>query len=109
MIAGVLLYRVLGLWKIRKNKLKRMGKEWIAHSRADWGKSSGLTEHQVKDVALPMLRKYCSEFLTIKTMKVGYGSPNEVWISLDIDLMGDAAYDAKCNWDVIEAVNFGKS
>jgi len=82
-IAGILLYRIMGLWSQYKAKLKRGGEEWIAMSRVNWARSSGLTESELKNRALPRLKKSCGQFLTFKTMRLSPVSPNMLWISVN--------------------------
>ena len=76
MAAGLLLYRIDGLWRFVKKKLQRHGNDWIAMSRAEWAKSSGLTINELKDRALPRLKKQCGHFVQIKTMRLDPTKPN---------------------------------
>src|SRR5450755_3453189 len=66
--AAVLLYRLKWRWQMEK-KLNRLGKEWIAMSRSDWAREAGLSEGEMKNRALPKLRK--RQFVKIRAMKLG--------------------------------------
>lgn len=93
-IAGILLYRIVGLWTYRETKkikrLSRLGREWIAMSRSEWAFSAGLTEAEMKGRALPRLKKSCASFLVIRSMKLSPLHPKTLWVSLDWDAMQDA-------------------
>jgi len=56
-------------------------------SRDDWALSAGLTRSEIKDRALPRLRKSCSGFVEVRTMRLGFGHVNMIWMSLDIVAM----------------------
>lgn len=76
--AGLLLFRLK--WRFQqKKKLERLGKQWIAMSRSDWAKEAGLSESEMKNRALPKLRK--CQFVTIRPMKLG--GVKLLWMSLD--------------------------
>ncbi|MBS0250709.1 MAG: hypothetical protein JSR78_06550 [Proteobacteria bacterium] len=105
--AGVLLYRIAGLWRVRQNKLKRLNREWLANSRKDWGTMSGLSLSQVKNTALPELKKYCSDFLHVMQAKVQHDGPKLIWVSLDPDKLSEAMKEAKNNWEM-EEISFDK-
>lgn len=81
--AGTLLYRITGLWRVRKKKLSRQEREWLAMSRDGWAKSAGLTIGQLKNAALPKLKKHCTAFINIRPMKLAFDKPKQLWISLD--------------------------
>jgi len=81
--AGMLLYNINGLWRVRKKKLVRQGREWLAMSTENWSKSAGPSFYQIRDKAIPALKKHCSAFLTIRAMKVAFDKPKEIWMSLD--------------------------
>lgn len=99
MAAGLLLFRVYGLWRMDKLKrLERFGKEWFAMSRADWARSAGLSENEMKDRALPRLRKSCAAFIEIRTMRIHRNGPNLIWISLDVEEM----IECLTPWDMYE-------
>ena len=103
MAAGILLHRVAVLWKLRKNKLERFSKEWLAMSRDDWARSAGLSEAEMKDRALPRLKKSCAGFIDVRPMRVTPDSPNLLWISLDPAGMADAVMgDNSMPWDMYE-------
>jgi hypothetical protein len=90
MAAGLLLYRILYLWTARKTKLERFGKEWLAMSRADWARSAGLSEDEMKNRALPRVRNKCHGFIDIRQMKLG--PVKKLWISVDEALLNDAFF-----------------
>ena len=46
--AGLLLFRLMWRWRA-KNKLHRLGKDWIAMSRSDWAREAGLSEAEMKN------------------------------------------------------------
>ncbi|RUP10308.1 hypothetical protein [Hyphomicrobium sp.] len=105
--AGVLLYRIYGLWRVQQSKLTRFNREWIANSRQDWGTKAGLTFSEIKNTALPSLRKYCSDFLQIRQCKVHHDGPKLLWISLDVDAFREAMQNSKNHWEM-EEISFDK-
>ena len=106
LVAGVLLYRMVGLWIYRKKKLCRMGKEWLAMSRDEWARSAGLTTSETKNRALPRLRTHCSTFLDIRTMKLKPSDKNNmIWISIDWALL----HEEITPWDMYEPMLNGES
>jgi hypothetical protein len=103
MAAGILLHRIAVLWKLRKKKLERFGREWLAMSRADWARSAGLSEAEMKDRALPRLKKACAAFIEVRPMRLTPDSPNILWISLDPQGMANAVMgDSSLPWDMYE-------
>lgn len=88
--AGTLLYRIMGLWRVRKKKLSRQDREWLAMSRDDWATSAGLTIGQLKNAALPKLKQHCSGFLNIRPMKLAFDKPKQLWISLNPTALEEA-------------------
>ncbi|MGY3332964.1 hypothetical protein ACVILI_005981 [Mesorhizobium sp. USDA 4775] len=92
--AALLLYRVVYRWANVANKLERLGREWIAMSRENWAREAGLSVSEMKNRALPHLRKY--QFIKIRAMKLG--DVKLLWISLDVDEL------EKCQtpWDMYE-------
>jgi hypothetical protein len=90
--AGVLLYRLKWRWQADK-KLERLGKEWIAMSRSNWAKEAGLSEGELKNRALPQLRK--RPFVTIRSMKLG--TKKLLWMSLDTALLHEWTLDEETN------------
>lgn len=76
--AAALLFRLKWRWRMEK-KLTRLGREWIAMSRKDWAQEAGLSEGEMKNRALPKLRK-CG-FVRIRAMKLG--SVKLLWMHLD--------------------------
>jgi hypothetical protein len=103
MAAGLLLFQVLYLWRNRKHKLERNGREWLAHPREKWASASGLSHAELAKRALPRLKKYCFEFLTIKAQ--GHGADKKLWISVDwIGLKEAMSGSGGMPWDMFEAV-----
>lgn len=85
--AGVLLYRIVGLWQFRKKRLERFDREWLAMSRDDWARSAGLSLSELKNRALPLIKKHCGDFVAIRPMRLTPNGVNLVWISLNPDNM----------------------
>lgn len=83
--AGLLLFRLKFRWQSKK-KLERFGKEWIAMSRSDWAREAGLSEGEMKNRALPILRK--RPFVTIRAMRLG--NRKLLWMSLDETALHEA-------------------
>lgn len=79
--AAVLLYRVKYRFREGTKKLERHSKEWIAMSRKDWANEAGLSDGEMRNRALPKLRK--RQFITIRQMKITPSGPKLLWISLD--------------------------
>ncbi len=100
--AGVLLYRIKFRWGM-KNKLERFGKEWVALSREHWRKEAGLTLAEMKNRALPRLRKL--EFIEIRQMKLKPNGPKLLWVSLDLGLLYDATLPF--DMDPVQIGHFG--
>jgi hypothetical protein len=94
--AGLLLYRLIYRWRTVVKKLYRHGREWIAMSRIDWAREAGLSEAEMKNRALPKLRKL--SFVKIRAMKVG--KDKRLWMSLDWDLLEQGTTP----WDMYEPV-----
>jgi hypothetical protein len=80
--AAVFLYRIKFRWQM-KNKLARHGLEWVAMSREEWAKESGLTFGEFKNRALPKLRQ--QPFVTINQWKLKPNGPKRLWVNLDPD------------------------
>ncbi len=78
--AGMFLYRIKFRWQMKK-KLQRNGLEWVAMSRENWARESGLTFGEFKNRALPKLRKW--PFVTIRSMKLKPDGPKLLWVHLD--------------------------
>jgi len=97
--AGVFLYRLVALWKYREKKLVRFKKEWLAMPRADWARSAGLTESELKNRALPKLRKHCPRLIEARQMKLrADDKAMPLWIRLDV-----TEFDAAIMpWDMYE-------
>ena len=83
--AGVLLYRIKWRWATMGKKLHRFGKDWVAMSRANWAKEAGLSEAEMKNRALPILRK--RQFIKIRQMKITPTQPKLLWVTLDLGLL----------------------
>ncbi|MBT3786828.1 MAG: hypothetical protein HN725_18290 [Alphaproteobacteria bacterium] len=99
--AGILLYRIQYRWNFSKRKLHRHGKEWVAMSRSNWAREAGLTDAEMKNRALPRLRK--CEFVDIRQMRLSPREPKLLWVSLDLDLL-------KANttpWDMYDPIMKG--
>lgn len=85
--AACLLYRAKFYFQEGKKRLERHGREWIAMSRSDWARECGLSESEMKNRALPKLRK--RQFMTIRAMKITPQGPKLLWISIDFDKMAE--------------------
>lgn len=92
--AALLLYRVVYRWANVPNKLQRLKRDWIAMSREDWAREAGLSISEMKNRALPHLRKH--PFIKIRAMKLG--DVKLLWISLDLDELEKH----KTPWDMYE-------
>ncbi len=77
--AGVLLYRIHYRWHTVSSKLDRCGKEWLAMSREELAIESGLSMSELKNRALPKLRKL--PFIEIRAMKLG--KIKKLWFRLE--------------------------
>jgi hypothetical protein len=97
--AGLLLYRLMWRWRM-SNKLERLGKQWVAMSRSDWARECGLSESEMKNRALPNLRK--QSFVTIRAMKLG--NKKLLWMHLD----EAQAYQDTLPFDMHEVLLNGK-
>jgi len=85
--AAALLYRIRWRWKYTEKKLHRLGRDWVAMSRSNWAKESGLSEAEMKNRALPILRK--RQFIIIRQMRLTPKDPKLLWVSLDLGLLND--------------------
>ena len=81
--AACLLYRIMQVWKGTKRKLRRCGEEWVAMPRADWARSAGLTDSEIRNYALPELKANCGDFLTFRAWKVRHDGPKVLFVSVD--------------------------
>lgn len=91
--AAALLYRLKWRWG-QKNKLRRLGLEWIAESSREWALGAGLSFYEFRDHALPRLRKM--PFVEVRQMKLHHTGPKLLWMSLrSEELPGtlDGAYE----------------
>ncbi len=110
MAAGMLLFHFLYVWRNRRGKLERNGKEWLAHSRKAWAEASGLTFSEFRDRALPRLKKKCHEFLTITAM--GNGAEKKLWVSVDEialkeQMHGSGAFPWDMFWAAVNGIGPG--
>ena len=94
--AAALLFRLKYRWDHCKKKLERHGNEWVAMSRSNWAREAGLSEGEMKNRALPRLRK-CG-FVDIRQMKLTPDGPKLLWMRLD----EGALYDETEPWDMYE-------
>ena len=92
--AALLLYRLVYRWTNVSTKLVRHKREWIAMSREDWAREAGLSISEMKNRALPHLRKH--PFVTIRAMKLG--DVKLLWMSVDLDELEKH----KTPWDMYE-------
>jgi len=92
--AALLLYRLVYRWGHVSKKLVRNGREWIGMPREDWAREAGLSLSEMKNRALPRLRKY--PFVTIRAMKLG--GVKILWMSLDPETLEEH----KTPWDFYE-------
>ena len=86
--AAALLYRLKYRWKFMKRKLLRHSLEWVAMSRSNWAQEAGLSEGEMKNRALPRLRKF--DFVKIRQMKLTPDGPKLLWMHLDVVALNDA-------------------
>lgn len=95
--AAMLLYRVAHLWRAINPKLIRHGVQWIAMTREDWAMSSGLGVFELRDYALPRLRKYGHGIVRIEAN--GRGADKKLWVHLDkigfAEAVNEAAHELK--------------
>ncbi|MGO4684626.1 hypothetical protein [Hyphomicrobium sp. 2TAF46] len=68
---------------------------------------AGLSLSQVKNTALPELKKYCYDYIHIAQAKVKHDGPKLLWVSLDTDKLAEAMQTAKNNWEM-EEISFDK-
>ena len=94
--AAALLYRLKYRWERTEKKLVRFGKEWLAMSRSDWATEAGLSEGEMKNRALPKLRK--TNFVEIRQMKLNPSGPKLLWMHLD----AMEIFESTTPWDMYE-------
>ena len=94
--AAALLFRLKYRWHHCKKKLKRNDMEWVAMSRSNWAREAGLSEGQMKNRALPRLRK--QDFVKIRQMKLTPNGPKLLWMHLD----NDELFHANEPWEIYE-------
>ena len=51
--------------------------------RADWARSAGLKESEIKNYAIPLLKANCAEFLTFQAWRLKQDGPKMLWVSVD--------------------------
>jgi hypothetical protein len=88
--AGMLLHQLKYYFGAgyKGSTLSRDGREWIAMSREQWARESGLSVGQMKNAALKHLR--ASPFVRIEQWKLKYTGPKLLWISLDVKALATA-------------------
>ena len=88
--AGALLYRLKYYFDPRNkiNKLERFGLLWIAMSRLDWAREASLTDSEMKNRALPKLRKF--DFVEIRQMCLTPKHKKMLWMHLDLAKLYEA-------------------
>lgn len=81
--AAVLLYRIAGLWDGINPKLRLPGgsREYLAMTQADWATVAGLSESELKNYALPVLKKYA--FPIVQFEVHGRGPSKKTWVHFD--------------------------
>jgi hypothetical protein len=89
LVSAMLLYRIKFYFRpgVKFKKLTRFGKDWIAMSRSDWAREAGLSEGEMKNRALPRLRKL--PFIEIRQMKLTPSGPKLLWVSLDLSILAE--------------------
>jgi hypothetical protein len=82
--AAALLYRIKHFFNPENSikKLERFDREWIAMSRDEWARSAGLTLAEMKNRALPHIKKL--SFVAARAMRLTPKGPKKMWISLDL-------------------------
>jgi hypothetical protein len=105
MAAGRLLFTIRHLWITRKKKFQRAGKDWLVFSRDEWALAAGLTEAQLKNNALPRLRKYVNDCVGVKAMKTRNDGPKKLGIRLDVELLDEQLKGlAGESWDILKVI-----
>ena len=103
--AGTLLYRIAYLWETTPNKMTLPGsnREGIALTQADWGSSTGLEPSELKNYAIPRLKKYASHIVQFASH--GRGASKKTWVHFD-DTAFRAALD-EAGYELKVAANEG--
>lgn len=81
MAAGVLFHALLELWLDTPRKVQREERDWLFLSSAELQKLSGLTKFELRDRAIPHLKK--CPFFEIKTGRITRDHPNVYQIRFD--------------------------
>ncbi len=68
--AGALLHSVAVMWKLRKNKLTRAGKEWLAMPRCDWARRTGLSDAEMKERWLGQSAQWAEWIVCLKAARM---------------------------------------
>lgn len=107
MLAGRAIHIIRHLWITRKKKFRRCGpKEWLVYRREEWALAFGMTEAQLKNNALPRLKKFVSDCVEIKQMKTHYDGPKKLGIRVDLPLLDEQLKAlAGESWDIIKLIN----
>jgi len=103
-LGGMLLYRMVYLYREINPKLKRNGKEYLALSRDDLALSAGLSLSELKNRALPRLKKYASEIVEVQAM--GNGKDKKLWFAVDIGAYSEALNDCACELKMLSDGSF---
>jgi hypothetical protein len=103
--AGMLLYRVKFHFKEGKKQLERFEKLWVAMPRSAWALEAGLTESEMKNRALPKLRK--RQFIEVRGMKLRPNGPKLLWISLDLGKLSQWTDPEDMVWPILNGAGIG--
>ncbi len=100
--AGIWLFHVLYVWRNRKVKLERGGKNWLAHSREAWAIAAGLSNAEFTKRALPRVRKHCADFIEARAME--RGAKKRLWVHVNELALQEAVYGTGAfPWDMFHA------
>jgi hypothetical protein len=102
LVAAILLFHILYVWRNRQHKFDRFNMEWIGHTREGWASGAGLTVDELTKRALPRLKKHCQAFLTFRVF--GRGAHKKSFVHVDWDGLWVTVKSAKgCDHDMLEA------
>jgi len=106
--AAVLLHRIMQVWHGTDGKrLRRGGVEFVAMARAEWARSSGLSESETKNYALPILKERCSHFLRFEAWKLRPDQPRKLlWVHVNEEQL-DSAFELMPFYDPEEQQPLG--
>lgn len=79
--AAALLYRLKFHLGNEKKGLERKGRRWIAMSRKDWAREAGLSEGELKNSALPILKN--EPYFLAQQWKLKYNSQKLLWLTIE--------------------------